>query len=392
MPSTTNDLDESRTPAAAGFDPRRLERLPRAIEDDVAHERYDGAVLLLAHGGTVVLHRAIGYADRAQGRRAQRNDVFCAFSITKTLTAAMVLRRIERGALALTTPVAEIVPEFGTRGKHHITIGHLLTHTSGIASAPPAIPPEQFGDLATMVAAISDQTLEAVPGTEVAYSALNAHAILAEIVRRLDGGERRFRDLLHDEILAPLGMRDSWLGARPELAARRVPVVVRDRTPGLFAADLLETFNVLLTEESEIPAAGALSTAADLFRFAESLRGADGAGLLSPAMMRLATTNHTGLRPNRLWSYARELRGWDEFPAFLGLSFWLRGSGLFPTPFGMTNSPGAFGHPGAGSTLFWVDPERALTFVLLTAGLIEETSSVERFQRLSDLAIAALAD
>jgi len=47
---------------------------------------------------------------------------------------------------------------------------------------------------------------------------------------------------------------------------------------------------------------------------------------------------------------------------------------------------------GAGSTIFWVDPERDLTFVCLTAGLIEESASIMRFQRLSDMVVAAVMD
>ena len=47
---------------------------------------------------------------------------------------------------------------------------------------------------------------------------------------------------------------------------------------------------------------------------------------------------------------------------------------------------------GAGSSMFWVDPERDLTFVLLTAGLLEETANLDRCQRLSDLVQAAVVD
>jgi len=118
----------------------------------------------------------------------------------------------------------------------------------------------------------------------------------------------------------------------------------------------------------------------------------DDARILSPAIIELATTNHTGLKPNSLWHYARELRGWDEFPAYLGLSFFLRGEGIFPTYFGTMASPGTFGGIGAGSTIFWVDPDRDLTFVCLTTGLLEESHSVDRFQRLSDLVFAAMID
>lgn len=84
------------------------------------------------------------------------------------------------------------------------------------------------------------------------------------------------------------------------------------------------------------------------------------------------------------------MRGWEEFPAFLGLTFFLRGTGIFPHWFGNLSSPGTFGAVGAGSTVFWVDPERDLTFVCLTAGLVEETRNVDRFQRLSDLVSSAV--
>ncbi len=156
---------------------------------------------------------------------------------------------------------------------------------------------------------------------------------------------------------------------------------------------MLEGFNELLQETTEIPGGGAVSTVADVFRWAEMLRRGgelDGVRVLSPAIVDLATTNQTGTMGNDLFDYAREMYGWGDFPAYLGLSFFLRGEGTFPHWFGLTASPRTFGGVGAGSTLFWVDPARELTFVCLTAGLLEEGRSAERFGRLSDLAIAAL--
>src|SRR5262249_4752672 len=94
------------------LDRKALDRLVQAIEHDVAREVYGGAVVLLAHQGSVVLHEAIGFAERASGRRARKDDVFCLFSLTKALTAVTVLARIDRGEIALTTPVGEIIPEF----------------------------------------------------------------------------------------------------------------------------------------------------------------------------------------------------------------------------------------------------------------------------------------
>lgn len=382
-------------PADLGLDPARLTRLTSAIDADVTAERYDGAVVLVARGGQPALHEAIGWADRAGGRRAALDDVFSIFSVTKTLTTAAVLQRIDRGELALTTPVAEVLPEFGNRGKARITVAQLLTHMAGIATGVPPLPPELLGNLEAYVAAACVQTLEAAPGAAVHYSAVTAHALLAEVVRRLDGSRRRFADILDEEVLRPLGMRDTALGLRPDLAKRKVPVVVRDRSPGIFEPELLEAFNHLVTAEAEIPAGSAVSTVADLFRWAEALRRGgelDGHRVLSSALVRLAVTNHTGDLPNGFYAFACEQRGWDPFPANIGLSFWMRGTGIFPTYFGLTSSSRTFGGLGAGSAMFWVDPERDLTFVLLTSGLLEETRNLDRCQRLSDLVQAAVVD
>ncbi len=382
-------------PVDLGLDPDRLARVTAAIEADVAGERYDGAVVLVARGGQVALHAALGWADRAAERHAAVDDVFSLFSITKTLTTVAVLRRIDRGELALTTPVADVLPEFGNRGKQRITVAQLLTHTAGIASGVPPLPMEQLGDLAAFVAAACRQPLEAPPGTGVHYSAVTGHALLAEVVRRIDGGTRRFRDILDAEVLAPLGMRDTALGLRSDLARRKVPIVFRDRTPGVFEPEMLEAFNVVVGPETEIPAGSAVSTVADLFRLAECLRRGgelDGHRLLSPTLLRLATTNQTGDRPNGFYAFACEQRGWDPFPANIGLSFFLRGTGVFPTYLGVTSSARTFAGLGAGSAMFWVDPERDLTFVLLSAGLLEETRHLERCQQLSDLVQAAVVD
>lgn len=387
---------ETGNPADVGMDPDRLGRLTRAIEQDTARGLYDGAVLIVGRGGAVVLHEAIGLTDREKNRPAKKEDVFFVMSITKQLTTTTVLMRIDRGELSLTTPIAEIIPEFGIRGKQNITVKHLLTHTSGISpELPPGLPLDRVGNLQAYVAAACEQRLMTLPGKGVSYNPFTAHAILAEMVRRLDGGGRPFRRILAEDVLEPLGMKDTAMGLRPDLAARRVPVVFRDKTPGLFEPALLEATNVLFEEETELPAGGVFSTVADIFRFAEMLRrkgDLDGMRLLSPAIVQMAVTNHTGVHPNDLFDCAREMYGWPEWPAYLGLSFFLRGMGTFPTPLGMTTSPGTFAGLGAGSNVFWVDPERDLTFVCFTSGLLEEGASMLRFQRLSDMLVAAVAD
>jgi CubicO group peptidase (beta-lactamase class C family) len=105
------------------------------------------------------------------------------------------------------------------------------------------------------------------------YSALASWSILAEVVRRLDGGKRRFFQIMQEELFRPLGMKDSSLGQRPDLESRRVPIVTRDKHESRWGdPDQFVPFNTLLREGAEVPSAGVYSTAYDTYRFAEMLR------------------------------------------------------------------------------------------------------------------------
>lgn len=382
-------------PEAAGFDPVRLERLAAAIEADIQAERYDGCELVVARGGRIGFHRQFGFADRAGGRRVVPAQPFVTMSLGKQFLVALVLQRIERGDFALTTRVADLIPAFGQRGKGRVTVAHVLTHTGGLPTFLPPVPLERLGDLQAVVDATCALVLESRPGTRVTYSAIVAHALLAECVRLVDGGHRAIRQILAEDLFTPLGMRDTALGCPARLRERRAPVVVRDRRRGALDPEALEALGMLLDEATEVPAAGYLTTAPDVHRFAEMLRRGgelDGVRVLAPATVAALSVNHTGDELNSFWAYTEDMRGWEPFPANLGLGFYVRGEGVFPTFFGQLASPATFGGLGAGSTAFWVDPVRDLTYAFLSSGLMEDSYSLERHQRLSDLVHAACLD
>ena len=377
--------------ASLGFDGKRLEHLVRSIEADVAAQKYDGAVLQVNRGGETALAEAIGFADRAKARALKVDDVFLTFSIAKQFTHALILQRIERGELALTTRVADVIPEFGNRGKERINISHVLTHTSGLPLKLPMMDPAQMGNLQATVMATCMCPVESVPGERVYYSGLVGTAILAEILRRLEGSKRAYRDLMAQDLFVPLGMKDTALGMRADLAPRFCPVVARDRRPGLSLPEEYEMFGAMVGPDAEIPSLGCVTTAADLARFTGMLHG-HGPAFLAPATLAAAMRNHTGTLVNETWSYAIETRGWKPWPANLGLGFYLRGEGIQPSPFGTLASPGTFGGLGAGSTMFWVDPESDVSCVYLSTGLItDESYNTDRMQRISDLVHAAAA-
>jgi len=379
-----------------GLDPDRLLRIRKVIEADTAQGLYDGAVFIVARHGEIVLYEAVGHTDLAQKRTARKDDIFFIMSLTKQMTVVRVLMDIEAGKFTLTTPIREIIPEFGIKGKQNITVGHVLTHTTGLNTEIPfTLPVDKLGNIEAVVACLSNERVLYMPGTIVTYNAITAHALVAAMVQRLDGKKRPFRKILAEDVFVPLGMKDTAMGLPDRLKKRIVPVLVRDKTPGIFDPALIEALNYITVEDTELPSGGAVSTAYDVFLFTEMLRRGgelNGKRLLSPETIALATTNQTGDMPNHLMDYMREMYGWPEIPAFLGLTFFLRGEGLFPTPLGINTSPCTFAGLGAGSTMFWVDPERDLSYVFLSAGLMEEGRSFLRHQRLSDMVVAAVID
>jgi len=383
-------------PGEVEMDRERLERVTGSVGEDIRDGRCDGAVLIVARHGKVVLREALGKTDLKTDRPASLEDVFCMMSITKQFTAARVLMDIERGKFSLTTPICEVIPEFGVKGKQNVNVKHVMTHTNGLNTMMPfGIPIDQLGDIEAVTLFMCNEPILFQPGTVCLYNGITSMSLLAVMVQRLDEAKRPFRKILEEDLFQPLGMPDSALGLPERLKERMVPVAVRDKTPGLFDVLTMEALNFLVNEASEMPSVTGFSTAGDTFRFAEMLRNGgelDGTRVLSRETVKLATTNHTGDMVNHVYDYAREMFGWPSYPANFGLTFFLRGKGIFPMPLGLTASPGSFAALGAGSCMFMVDPERDLTFVFLSAGLMEEAKSLLRLQRLADLVIASVME
>ncbi len=378
----------------AAFDSERLARIGPAIEEDIHRERYDGAALRVCHRGDEVLREVRGFADRARGRELSDDDVFYTMSVGKQFTNTVVLQRVERGELALHTPIWEVLPEFRNRGKDRMTLFGLLTHTSGMQQAIPDLPEEDLINLSKMAAYAATSRPEHLPGERVNYSILLAHAVLAEMVLRVDGGHRSFAQILREDLFEPIGMNDTSLGPRADLMERLAPIAARYKRPGLFLAEEVEGVGRLLQREgAEIPGGGFFTTCSDLSRFAEMLRGKgelEGARVLAPATLDFVSRNYTGSMPNALLDYTVASREWERWPAGIGIGFFVRGEGVIPGPFGNLNSPRTYGGWGAGSTAFWIDPERDLTFSLLTTGIMEDSDHIERVSRLSDMVLASM--
>ena len=156
-------------------------RLQRAIEADIHSGLYDGAATIVAVGSEIAFNETTGYADRPNATPLRHDSVFPVFSISKALTAVALLQRVERGEARLDTPVCEVIPEFGVKGKARATLGQLLCHTAGVAPGFPAVPADRQGDLEAVVAAVCDTPAVSVLGEEASYSQIMAHAVAARV-------------------------------------------------------------------------------------------------------------------------------------------------------------------------------------------------------------------
>jgi CubicO group peptidase (beta-lactamase class C family) len=377
----------------AGLNIEQLNRLPAAIQKDVEANLYDGGAIVVARHGLIGLHEAIGFADRAADRPCRTDDVFNILSVTKAFTDVIILSLIERGELALTTRAADIIPELKGKGTETVTVFNLITHTAGSPKVLFPVEAELMGNLDAVIREICRLDLISVPGELVSYSPLWGHALLGEIIRRLDGGKRALRDIFQEELFGPLGMKDTAMGRRRDLSSRVVPIVAHDPSFGDMSGEEVNKHNSFITEDAEIPWMGCVSTAYDLFRFAEMLRRGgelDGVRILSPVSVEQATTIQTGTLVNDYYVQAMEERGMQPPPANIGLDFQIRGDGISVNSLGNLTSPGTFGKFGLGGMGFWVDPERDVTFVFLRSGLMEHLGDAANYQRLSDMAIAAV--
>jgi|KBSSwiStaDraftv2_1062776.scaffolds.fasta_scaffold01529_19 CubicO group peptidase (beta-lactamase class C family) len=384
--------DESKV---GGLSAQRLEQLRAAIAEDISRGLYRGATILVSRNGQVGLHESLGHHRSDDPRPIEKSSVFSLFSLTKGFTNVLVFRAIERGQLALTTKVSSVIPEFSGKPREDITVVDLLTHRSGLPGVFTPRPGMNIDVLSEIIEAICKyvHSVEA-PGVRVDYSPMASHALLGEMVRRTDPKRRSFRQILSEEILEPLGLRETSLGVRADLKSRHVTPEFPAHFPATHPGHSnLGPHGALLEENSEMPWVGMISTATDVFRFAEMLRRGgelDGKRIVGPRILDMATRNWTGDHPNQLYKGLALSRGWRPFPAYLGLGFTLRGDVICQHQFGTLASPRTFGSHGAGSTVFWVDPESSVTFVCLTAGLIDEADNILRFQRLSDIAHAAV--
>lgn len=387
-------MDGQQTEGSSGMDAERIAHLKHIVQADVERGEYWGARILVARHGRLALDEAIGYADQERSRRIEKDSVFTLFSMTKAMTNVLGLRAIELGQFSLATKVSELIPEFRGGLRQHITVFHLLTHMSGLPMLFQLRPGMPLDNMSEMIRVACETVQSDEPaGASCKYSPLLNQLLLGELIRRTDPKGRPYRDIMAEELFKPLKMASSSLGLRKDLRERHLFPDFRGNAPvNHLGSSGLGDHGAFREELAEMPWVGAVATGPDIFRLAEMLRNLgtlEGVRVLSPTMVRKARQCYTGEKPNELYKTLAHRDEWEVSPAYIGLGFSLRGSKMTNHMYGTQTSPETFGNYGAGSTIFWIDPEIDLTFVCLTSGLLSSNRNIVRFHKLADIAVSA---
>jgi CubicO group peptidase (beta-lactamase class C family) len=236
-------------------------RVDSVVQADVLAQGMPSVSVAIMRGGDVVLARAWGLADAVTERKAEPTTPYQIGSVSKTFTAALILKLADRGKLSIGDPISRhfdgIRPEWRA-----ITIEQLLNHTSGLKAEFRQVgrgtEPHSRDTLWAM--AVRD-TLANVPGTKYVYSN-TGYMMLGALVERLHG--KPYADVLRDEIAKPLGLRSLHVcGVDDPRAARG-----HTRVPNAKARHLAAFHPSLLLGNG-----GLCATASDLARWNLALHG-----------------------------------------------------------------------------------------------------------------------
>ncbi len=347
---------------AAGFEPVR-----RAFERNFVERGEVGAAVSVVLGGRCVVDLWGGVADPESGRPWQEDTLALLFSSTKGITATCVHRLVEQGKLDLDATVASLWPEFAAHGKEGVTLADVLTHQAGVPAIEAPVSVEEVFAWDPVCAAVAAQRPAREPGTKHGYHVRTFGWILGEVVRRETGVS--LGTWLAREIAAPLGL-DLFVGLPAELEPRVATLIpppapsdpkekaLRDRFLGpdtLLGSALLgpsgnfgygPLWNTPELHAAELPSSNGIGSARSLARFYGAVVSeVEGTRVLSPETVARASEARTD-GPDALL----------HLPTRFGLGY------MLPPTLSPACPRGAFGHPGAGGSLGFADPELGLGF------------------------------
>ncbi len=239
-----------------------LQGLEQTLGGEVAKRGFPGLAVAIVHDQTPLWVHSYGQADLAAGVAVTENTQFRVASITKLFTAVAIMQLRDAGLLDLDDPVQKHLPAFHLAGVPHptITIRELLLQLGGLPREPlgtswqdRVMPTREqlMDDLDRQEPAIPPETMWK-------YSNLG-YAVLGQLVKAVS--DERFEDYVLRHIAQPLGMAHTLVNPPEDLKGIATGYGYRQ-------ADGTREPRAFMRMGGMYGAAGVISTASDLARFA----------------------------------------------------------------------------------------------------------------------------
>jgi CubicO group peptidase (beta-lactamase class C family) len=262
------------------------QQLANAIEK-ILEEDYKadgpGVAVLVAKNGNIIYNKGVGMANLELGVPMKADMIFRIGSITKQFTAVAILQLMEQGKLSLEDEITKFIPDYPTHD-HKITIHHLLTHTSGIASYTgmkdwtPEVMKKDITPL-EMVDFFKDQPMDFEPGEEWRYNN-SGYFLLGYIIEKVSG--QTYEEYVREHLFEPAGMVNSLYGNDRN--------IILNRAYGYQLGEHGYENANFLSMTQPYAAGSLMSTVEDMFRWNRALISGK---VISQESLTLAWTNHT---------------------------------------------------------------------------------------------------
>lgn len=356
-------------------DSAKLAAVTRGLEARVAAGDIAGAVALAARDGKPFYSAAVGQRDLATGAPMTADSLFRIYSMTRPMTSVAILMLADEGKLSVYDPVSKYLPKFadqrvltepdgdGSQTKPRrgdITIGQLMTHTSGIGERSSKLYVGRRARAWDMTAAQVADNYAAAPLFENPAQTFRygeSAEVLGRVVEVVSG--MPLDRFLQRRLFKPLGMTDTVFFVDPKRAARLAPVY-RKGADGKLGEVEMEPIPVTQRRALISGGVGLVSSASDLMKFGQFVldKGVvKGKPLLSgrAAIMLYEDAIPPALKPI----------GASGFYAGSG---WTRGGFAIvddPSKYNHTVSKGEIWWDGSAGTRFWIDPSQGVVAVIL---------------------------
>lgn len=224
------------------------------------YNMFDGAVLV-AQNGKVIYKGAFGLANREWNIPNQTDTKFMIGSVSKPLTAVLMLIQVQKGLISLDKTIEDYLPEFKNKPAAKVTIWQLLSHTSGIPNYDiikdffPRISRQNF-TREDYLKVFIDATLAFKPGTHYAYSSWG-YFTLGYIMERVT--HKSYAQLMSDDIFKKINMTNSGSYYHTQIVPNRATGYDYS-FGGYTSADFRDQSNTMGTGDI-------YSTVEDLFKF-----------------------------------------------------------------------------------------------------------------------------